>query len=290
VFIPERNIEKLRQYFQKQLPKLQNISSMESNLEYKIPTIEQISDLLTDIASSLMTSGAHTMRIIQNVSRMAKTFGYDIDLSVFQLSIMMSITNKENPSNRMTIIKKTKPLLLNFTCVSDISALSWDTYDKNLPYDEVRRKFEEIISQKRMSRWLVLILVGFANAAFCGLFKGDLYAISLVFIGTLAGFYVRQEMIIKKINHLVVFTTSAFVASLISGIGYVLPLGNTPEVALAASVLYLIPGVPLINSVLDIIEGHILTGIARLVNASSLIVCIAIGLFASMLILGLTKL
>ncbi|MFA5045676.1 MAG: threonine/serine exporter family protein [Paludibacter sp.] len=263
---------------------------MESNLEYKIPTIEQISDLLTDIASSLMTSGAHTMRIIQNVSRMAKTFGYDIDLSVFQLSIMMSITNKENPSNRMTIIKKTKPLLLNFTCVSDISALSWDTYDKNLPYDEVRRKFEEIISQKRMSRWLVLILVGFANAAFCGLFKGDLYAISLVFIGTLAGFYVRQEMIIKKINHLVVFTTSAFVASLISGIGYVLPLGNTPEVALAASVLYLIPGVPLINSVLDIIEGHILTGIARLVNASSLIVCIAIGLFASMLILGLTKL
>jgi uncharacterized membrane protein YjjP (DUF1212 family) len=290
VFIPERNIEKLRQYFQKQLPKLQNISSMESNLEYKIPTIEQISDLLTDIASSLMTSGAHTMRIIQNVSRMAKTFGYDIDLSVFQLSIMMSITNKENPSNRMTIIKKTKPLLLNFTCVSDISALSWDTYDKNLPYDEVRRKFEEIISQKRMSRWLVLILVGFANAAFCGLFKGDLYAISLVFIGTLAGFYVRQEMIIKKINHLVVFTTSAFVASLISGIGYVLPLGNTPEIALAASVLYLIPGVPLINSVLDIIEGHILTGIARLVNASSLIVCIAIGLFASMLILGLTKL
>ena len=290
MFIPERNIEKLRQYFQKQLPKLQNISSMESNLEYKIPTIEQISDLLTDIASSLMTSGAHTMRIIQNVSRMAKTFGYDIDLSVFQLSIMMSITNKENPSNRMTIIKKTKPLLLNFTCVSDISALSWDTYDKNLPYDEVRRKFEEIISQKRMSRWLVLILVGFANAAFCGLFKGDLYAISLVFIGTLAGFYVRQEMIIKKINHLVVFTTSAFVASLISGIGYVLPLGNTPEIALAASVLYLIPGVPLINSVLDIIEGHILTGIARLVNASSLIICIAIGLFASMLILGLTKL
>ncbi len=263
---------------------------MEPDLEYKIPTIEQISDLLTDIASALMTSGAHTMRIIQNVSRMAKTFGYDIDLSVFQLSIMMSITNKENPSNRMTIIKKTKPLLLNFTFVSDLSALSWDTYDKNLPYDEVRMKFQEIISQKRMSRWLVLILVSFANAAFCGLFRGDLYAIGLVFIGTLVGFYVRQEMILKKINHLVIFTTSAFVASLISGLGYVFPFGNTPEIALAASVLYLIPGVPLINSVLDIIEGHILTGIARLVNASSLIVCIAIGLFVSMLILGLTKL
>ena len=263
---------------------------MNNTSENKIPTINEIADLLTDIAAELMTSGAHTMRIIQNISRMAQTFGYDIDMSVFQLSIMMTITNKNNHLERLTIIKKTKPLFLNFTFVSDISSLSWDTYDKKLPYDEVKTKFQEIISQKRMSRWLVLFLVACANASFCALFKGDIFAIMLVFIGTAAGFFIRQEMVKKHINHLVVFTTSAFVASFISGLGYVFPLGNTPEIALAASVLYLIPGVPLINSILDIIEGHILTGTARLVNATSLIVCIAAGLFASMLILGLEKL
>ncbi len=263
---------------------------MNLSLENKTPTIEQIADLLTDIASELMTSGAHTMRIIQNISRMAETFGYKIDLSVFQLSIMMTITNKENQSQRITIVRKTKPLLLNFTYVSDLSTLSWHTYDQKLPFDEVKHQFTEIISQKRMSRWQVLFLVACANAAFCGLFKGDIYAIGLVFIGTLAGFYLRQEMIKNHVNHLVVFTTSAFIASLISGMGYLLHLGNTPEIALAASVLYLIPGVPLINSILDIIEGHILTGIARLVNATSLIVCIALGLFTAMLILGLEKL
>ena len=94
----------------------------------------------------------------------------------------------------------------------------------------------------------------------------------------------------KHVNHLVVFTTSAFVASMFAGMGYVLHIGHTPEIALASSVLFLIPGVPLINSILDILQGHILTGIARLVNATSLIVCIAIGLFTSMLILGLEKL
>ncbi|MDD3322339.1 MAG: threonine/serine exporter family protein [Paludibacter sp.] len=258
--------------------------------ENKIPKINQVSDLLTDIASELMTSGAHTMRIIQNISRIAERFGYYIDLSVFQLSIMMTITNKEDQTQRMTIIKKTKPLLLNFTFVSNLSSLSWDTYDKNLPYDEVKKRFKEIISQKRMSRWVVLFLVACANAAFCALFKGDLYAIALVFTGTAAGFFLRQEMVKKHMNHLVVFTSSAFVASLLSGMGYAFNLGNTPEIALASSVLYLIPGVPLINSILDIIEGHILTGTARLVNATSLIVCIAIGLFSAMLILGLEKL
>jgi len=256
----------------------------------KVPTIEQIADLLTDISCELMSAGAHTMRIIQNVSRMAETFGYKIDVSVFQLSIMMTITSKEDPTKRLTVIKKTRHLVLNFTIVSDLSALSWDTYDQQLGYDEIKKRFHEIISQKRMSRWLVLFLVACANASFCALFKGDFQAIGLVFIATLAGFFVRQEMVKRHINHLVMFTTCAFVASLLAGLGYVLHWGNTPEIALASSVLYLIPGVPLINSILDIIEGHILTGIARLVNATSLIVCIAIGLFTSMLILGLEKL
>jgi uncharacterized membrane protein YjjP (DUF1212 family) len=263
---------------------------MNDNPGIQEPTIEQTAVLLIDIASALMSSGAHTMRIIQNVSRMAETFGYELDLSVFQLSIMMTIISKKDPGKLLTQVRKIKPLHLNFTIVSKLSALSWETYDKHLPYDVVRSDYHKIISQKRMNSWLVLLLVASANAAFCGLFKGDLTAIGLVFVATLAGFTVRQELMKKHVNHLVTFTTSAFVASLVAGMCYVLHIGHTPEIALASSVLYLIPGVPLINSILDILQGHILTGIARLVNATSLIVCIAIGLFTTMLILGLEKL
>ena len=263
---------------------------MTTNPSVKEPNIQEIADILTDIAAELMTTGAHTMRIVQNVSRMASTFGYYIELSVFQLSIMMTITSKTDSSNRLTLIKKTRPLALNFTIVSDLSALSWDTFDKSLTYDEIKLRYHDIVTRKRMSRWIVLFLVSCANASFCALFKGDYYAIGLVFLATLAGFFTRQEMIKRHVNHLIVFTTSAFIASLLAGLGYVIHFGATPEVALASSVLFLIPGVPLINSILDIIEGHILTGISRLVNASSLIVCIAIGLFTSMLILGLEKL
>ena len=263
---------------------------MIGNPENTEPTIEETAVLLIDIASALMSSGAHTMRIIQNVSRMAETFGYELDLSVFQLSIMMTIVSKKDPGKLLTQIRKIKPLHLNFTIVSDLSSLSWDTYDKELPFETVALNYHQIISKKRMNSWLVLLLVALANASFCGLFKGDFTAMIFVFFATLAGFFVRQGMMIKHINHLVVFTTSAFVASLLAGMGYMLHIGHTPEIALASSVLFLIPGVPMINSILDILEGHILTGIARLVNATSLIICIAIGLFTAMLILGLEKL
>jgi len=204
---------------------------MYDNLEDKEPTIEQTAVLLIDIASALMSSGAHTMRIIQNVTRMAESFGYNLDLSVFQMSIMMTITSKDDPSKILTHVKKIKPLLLNFSIVSDLSALSWQTYDKILRLETVREDFQQILDKKRISKWLVLILVSFANAAFCGLFGGDIYAIGLVFIATLLGFFIRQRMIYRNINHLVVFTTSAFAASLLAGMGYIFHIGSTPEIA-----------------------------------------------------------
>ena len=46
----------------------------------------------------------------------------------------------------------------------------------------------------------------------------------------------------------------------------------------------------MINSIFDLLEGHVLVGISRAVNALILIVCIALGLSATMLILGLDML
>ena len=48
--------------------------------------------------------------------------------------------------------------------------------------------------------------------------------------------------------------------------------------------LYLVPGVPLINGVIDVVEGHVLTGFARLTEAALLIVNIAIGLSFTLLL------
>ena len=74
----------------------------------------------------------------------------------------------------------------------------------------------------------------------------------------------------------------AFAASMYASVAMI--FDTTSEVAIATSVLYLIPGVPLINGVIDIVEGHVLNGIARLTSALMLIVCIAVGLSCTLMI------
>ena len=123
-----------------------------------------------------------------------------------------------------------------------------------------------------------LFLVGFANASFCALFGGDWTARLIVFSATLIGFYVKQIMQKKKINHYLVFIVSAFIASMVASSALTLE-------TIATSVLYLVPGVPLLNGVIDIVEGHVLTGCTRLIQALLLVLCISVGLSCTLMLI-----
>ena len=176
---------------------------------------------------------------------------------------------------------KIPALPISFERNSDLSALSWDALDDRLSLDEIRRRYGELIDKPRIDPIFVLVTVGLANASFCRLFGGDWTAAGIVFTATLVGFAARQRMQAHGVNHFLIFIISAFMASLCASAA--LRFDCTAETALATSVLYLVPGVPLINGVIDIVEGHILIGFSRLINALLLIICIAIGLSATLL-------
>ena len=112
----------------------------------------------------------------------------------------------------------------------------------------------------------------------------------IVFIATLFGFGLRQILMKRHWNHLAVFLISSFTASMIASSAFIFNLGDTPEVALGTSVLYLIPGVPLINSIMDIIDGRVLAGKSRFINASLLIIEISIALSLTMLVTRISAL
>jgi uncharacterized membrane protein YjjP (DUF1212 family) len=56
---------------------------------------------------------------------------------------------------------------------------------------------------------------------------------------------------------------------------------------MATSVLYLVPGIPYINSVSDMLDGHYLCAFGRLMNAVILTCCLSAGLCGGLLLMGL---
>lgn len=100
--------------------------------------------------------------------------------------------------------------------------------------------------------------------------------------------YIRQIISARHFNPLIVFAVTAFVASLVAGSALKYELGNDPQIALASSVLLLVPGFPLVNSLADILKGHINMGIARWVIATVLTFGSCIGIVFALSLLNIT--
>ena len=84
-----------------------------------------------------------------------------------------------------------------------------------------------------------------------------------------------------------VFFCCAFFSSVIGAAGYVFHWSGTPEIALGTSVLYLIPGIPYINSVSDLLDGHYISSFSRFMNALVLTACLSAGLCGGLLLMNI---
>jgi uncharacterized membrane protein YjjP (DUF1212 family) len=128
------------------------------------------------------------------------------------------------------------------------------------------------------------LLVGVAGASFCRLFGGNAIEMAVTFVATFIGLFVRQEVVKLNFNPYLCVFFASLVSSLIAGSCWKLGIGGTMQHAFTASVLFLIPGVPLINSFSDLIEDNILNGIVRGINGLMIAFAIALGLMSAMII------
>ncbi len=249
----------------------------------KTADIQELSNFVLDYAVMLMRSGANTERTVRNVTRICKSFGYDAAIAIFQRNITMTIQDPENTSKRRTSVKQQMQPHLSLSIVNDLSALSWQSFDTEMSLQELKEQYNKIVSKAHSSNFIVLLFASFAIAAFCELFGGDYYAMLIVFLSTLVAFSLRLFLIKIKLDVRAMIIAVSFTASFTSYlIGTFLISTNTLNVAVSTSVLFLIPGVHIINSVTDILDGHVMTGMARAVSAMILVICIATGLYATL--------
>lgn len=242
--------------------------------------VVEIADFIARYLSYMLGAGVHTSRVVRNSKRLGSALGVEVSIHTSQKTATLTVKDGQSIDTRVLDIPA---FPISFEWNADLSALSWAAYDKKMSLDEIKARFDELVVKPKMNPVFVLFMVSLANASFCRLFGGDIWAMLITFTATMIGFFTRQHLTRRKVNHYIVFIVSAFGASICASTALTLGI-DTAEIALATSVLYLVPGVPLINGVIDITDGHIQIGISRLVNALMLIVCIAIGMSATLML------
>lgn len=246
------------------------------------PDQYELGEMLLEIGSLLMVSGANTERIKITIDRIGSAFGCFSDLLVTNHALMLTLTYPDN-HKVFTSVKWVPGMHLNFNLVSDISTMSWQIVLEKWTVERVNQEIQALNRKPLYPRYLVLLLVALAGASFCRLFGGNLTEMVAVFVATFCGLYVRQEAIKLKFNFYVSIFFASATASLVAGSYFYFHPAEVFSHAFSTSVLFLIPGVPMIHAISDLLDGNTLNGVTRGVNVLIMAFAIALGLMVALL-------
>lgn len=245
------------------------------------PTAKEICIFLAEYGARLLASGATCIRLDKNVSRIAAKYGMEAEMTVMPRHIHITV-NDAYSGETLTSIATVPETGISFNVNTELSRLSWAIADGKVNFHDAVERYNRVISDDRQDKWLVLLLVTLANASFCRLFGGDATAMTFTGLATLVGYYMKVRLLKCKMDVRLVFIVCSFISSVIGATDMLFSLGSTPEIALSTSVLYLVPGIPFLNSFSDLLYRRYLCAFARFADAVILTCCLSIGMCIGM--------
>ena len=133
--------------------------------------------------------------------------------------------------------------------------------------------------------WLVGMFVGASCAAFAYLNGGSWSITAVTFVAGMVAMLTRIYLAKHHFNPFIAVIVTAFIASLIGATTYYFDIGNNADIAVASSVLLLVPSFPLINSFSDILKGYVNIGVGRAVFTYMLTLSACVGIVMALVLL-----
>lgn len=193
----------------------------------------------------------------------------------------MLMVNLSDNEHSFTKFQRCDKHGINMTTISLISKLSWKAIREDYSIERYAEELEAIASRPRnYTPVQVAIGTGFACGGFCIQFGCDWTAFFYASFAAAIGMYLRGLMLRKGLNNYMGIAIAAFISTVIAWATTYLPSSwtDTPLHPLLACALFIVPGVPLINFVDDMLDNYIQVGLTRAINTFLMIVAMSFGI------------
>lgn len=238
-------------------------------------------DLLLRTGQLLVESAADTNRIMRNMKRTAAFLGLPEEHLHIYVQFNMLMVNLSDNEHSFTKFQRCDKHGINMTTISLISKLSWKAIREDYSIERYAEELEAIASRPRnYTPVQVAIGTGFACGGFCIQFGCDWTAFFYASFAAAIGMYLRGLMLRKELNNYMGIAVAAFISTVIAWATTYLPSSwtDTPLHPLLACALFIVPGVPLINFVDDMLDNYIQVGLTRAINTFLMIVAMSFGI------------
>lgn len=243
----------------------------------KITELDKKMELILTAGQILNENGATNDKIIRVLNRIAmfmKIPTENISLHITKQIIFLEIFDGEKS---VVSFRKCKKMAIDFEVISSITKISWQILKASFTLDELKKFFEDINSKpKNYSHCQIIFAVGIACGGFCCLFGGNFIEIICTTISAMAGKFCQIKLLKHKVNEFLAIEMAAFIATTFAFFSH-----KTSVMPMIACSLFLIPGVPIINSIINMINNFFQNAMIELFRAFLIILSMTGGIIVS---------
>jgi len=247
--------------------------------------LEEVAHLTLQLGRLLQENGADTAQVQESAVRFAAAFGCEAHLLVTYEVLLLTIV--AGGQFRTKVGYRVPAMNVNMAVVVSVNRLLGEVENGRLELPEARAELEDI--ERRPSvyeRWIVVVALGLTAASLGRLFSCDWPTFGVSWLAGSAGMWLRQELGRRGFNPFFIPFAAALVSGVIGGAAVLLGVSATPALCLVAPAMIIVPGVPLVNGVQDMIKNHMTSGLARLGLGALVTVAVAFGLFVATVVTG----
>lgn len=258
-------------------------------------TLRRKLDLLLRTGQILMESSADTSRVKRNMERTAAYLGLPKENLHMNIDYYMLQVNVSDEYHSFSKMQRCDKHVINMLAIQEVSKLSWRAIQKDYSLDKYEEELEKIANGKHYYKdWIIAIGAGLACGGFCIQFGCDWTAFFYASIAAILGNRLRMFLNHSGSNLYANFAVAAFVSTILAWLSsflstptvqaalpeFLRPIlfTETPWHPLLACALYIVPGVPLINAVNDLLDNNINTGLVRAMNTLLIVIAMSFGI------------
>ena len=245
--------------------------------------IQRINDVTSEIGFLLLTHGAEIHRVEDTICRIASAYGASAD--VFAIPASLVVTVKDNEGKSFTQTKRVYYRDLNLDHVDQLNSLARTICAETPEYDVIEHAIEAIQSRPTYSVAFQRVMAAVSAGGFAFLFGGTVYeAIAAAIIGVfvrIASVFMEKTGGGALLSNIVGGCISGSLSLLFAKLYPALDL----DLLIISTLMLLVPGLAMTNSVRDLVAGDLVTGVMKATEASIIAIGIAIGIMLSLAVI-----
>ena len=244
--------------------------------------------LLLHTGQLLMENGADSDRTVRDMMRAAAFMGIPKDRIHQHVMYTTLMLNVNDDTHTYTEFRKCTKHGVNMTTLSAVSKLTWRAMARKYTLAEFSRQLEHIRDLPRnYPGWMTAMGAGAACGGFCKLFGGTWGDFWLTAACAATGFWIRRCCTGYGFNPYAVIAITSFMTTMIAWATQFLT-GELNWYPLIACTLFLVPGIPLINAVDDLLNNFIVSGMTRAIHTLLVVGSMTFGIITAIRLGGVT--